>query len=102
MALRPNLHNELRGIMGSDNVYYQPPTSVLMKYPCIVYSLSGLNTQYADGMIYIPTRQYEVILIDPNPDSEFFDLILNHFQMCSFSGGYTANNLNHFRFTIHY
>lgn len=102
MASRLELHEELCVLLQTRNVYYQPPASVKMSYPCIKYSLSGLNVKRADDRPYKTARRYEIILIDTNPDSDFFDPILNHFQLCSFDRGYTADNLNHFVFTIYY
>lgn len=102
MASRLELHEELCDILENRNVYYQPPASIKMNYPCIRYSLSGIDSLRADDRQYKNTRRYEIILIDTNPDSIFFDRILNRFSMCSFDRPYTADNLNHFVFTIYY
>jgi hypothetical protein len=102
MASRLNLHEELCDLLGTRNVYFQPPASVEMKYPCIRYSRPRVDLQHANNKIYANTNQYEVILIDFDPDSKVFDKILNQFKMCSFDAGYTADNLNHFKFTIYY
>ena len=37
MKTRYELHEFLCEILGSRNVYFQPPESVKMKYPAIVY-----------------------------------------------------------------
>lgn len=102
MAKRLDLHQELCDILGSTNVYFQPPASVSMKYPCIKYSVSGIDVEYADDSNYKSIRQYTVTVIDRNPDSEIPDAILNHFRMCSFDRGYPADNLNHFVLTLYY
>lgn len=102
MANRTSLHQEFCELLGSPNVYYQPPASVSMKYPCIKYSLSGIDVDHADDRNYKNTRQYSVIVIDRNPDSEIPESILNHFKMCRFDRGYTSENLNHFVFTLYY
>jgi hypothetical protein len=102
MASRLNLHEEFCDILRSRNVYFQPPASLKMNYPCIRYSLAGVDSKRADDIYYKSMRRYEVTLIDTNPDSEFFDPILDRFSMCSFDRGYTADNLNHFVFTIYY
>lgn len=102
MAKRLDLHQELCDILGSTNVYFQPPANVSMKYPCIKYSLSGIDVDHADDSNYKSIRQYTVTVIDRNPDSEIPDMILNHFRMCSFDRGYPADNLNHFALTLYY
>lgn len=102
MANRTNLHQELCDILGSTNVYFQPPASISMKYPCIKYSLAGINTARADDINYKKVNQYTVIVIDRNPDSETPEKILDHFRMCRFDRGYPADNLNHFVLTLYY
>lgn len=102
MASRLELHEELCTLLESRNVYFQPPESVKMRYPCVRYSRSGMNTKRANDGIYNNTNRYEVIVIDHDPDSKIPDSILSHFQMCSFDRQYIADNLNHFVFTIHY
>lgn len=102
MANRLNLQQELCILLGSNNVYYQPPASVSMKYPCIKYSLNGIESERADDMNYKNTREYTVTVIDKNPDSEIPEKILNHFKMCSFDRGYPSDNLNHFVLTLYY
>ncbi len=39
----------LVSLLGSDNVYFQPPPTVKMQYPCIVYKRDYLNTEFADN-----------------------------------------------------
>ena len=48
MASRLNLHNELIKMLGTNNVYYQPPESIKMKYPAIVYSKSNIRSTFAN------------------------------------------------------
>lgn len=102
MANRLDLHKELRELLDSANVYFQPPASLSMKYPCIKYSLTSIDIRHADDSNYTNDRQYTIMVIDSNPDSEIPDRILNHFRMCSFDRSYTADNLNHFVLTLYY
>ncbi len=107
MASRLELHNELIDILGTSNeqesrVYFQPPESVKLKYRCIKYSLSGIDSTHANDEIYRNINRYEIIVIDPDPDSTVHLEILKRFQMCRFDRIYTANNLNHFVLTLYY
>lgn len=43
MASRLNLQTFLEEILESRNVYFQPPESVKMKYPAIVYALDDIE-----------------------------------------------------------
>lgn len=101
MASRIQLQAELEGILGSRNVYYQPPASVKMSYPAIVYSRNDIQNDFANNNVYTQNRSYEVIVIDKNPDSEIVDKI-SQLPMCRFDRHYTSDNLNHDVFTIFY
>ena len=102
MANRLDLHEELCEVLGSRNVYYQPPASVQMKYDAIRYSLSGKNLKRADDAIYRITNEYSGVYITRDPESTIPDKLLYHFKMISFGSPYTADNLTHFPFTIYY
>ena len=102
MASRPQLHEELCELLGSRNVYYQPPTSLLMEYPCIRYSLSGIDQKNANNKHYMNTNRYEVTVIDYNPDSDIPGKILARFPMASFDRPYPSGNLNHCVLTLYY
>ena len=101
MASRLELQSKFEDILGSRNVYFQPPSSVRMQYPAIVYSRKDIEGRFANDKIYRKLPCYEVILIDKNPDSEFIDKILD-LPYCSFDRHYEADNLNHDVFTIFY
>ena len=101
MGNRLNLHEELKTILGSKNVYFQPPETIKMHYPAIVYSLATIKHLPADDLGYLKYRAYLLILIDPNPDSEIVDKILE-LPKCRFDRAYAADNLNHWAFTVFY
>lgn len=101
MGSRLELHEILCKILGNRNAYYQPPASVQMSYPAIVYKLKDVTKLYANNDPYELLTAYEVILIDKNPDTEFLRPILN-LQYCSFDRFYAADNLNHWVFTLHH
>ena len=102
MARRLELHEEFCEILGTRNVYFQPPESIALEYPGIKYSISGMDTKRANNKLYKNTIRYEVIVIDPDPDSRIPYDILGHFEMCNFDRWYTSDNLNHFVLTLYY
>ena len=101
MGSRLNLQSLLEEILGSRNVYYQPPPSVQIGYPAIVYSRNNIENRYADNSVYSSKKQYEIIVIDEDPDSEIPDKV-NALPMARFQRHYTADNLNHDVFTIYF
>lgn len=98
---RLELDSILRGILGSDNCYFQPPESVKLRYPCIVYTRVSGDTQYADNIPYSFRTFYKVIYIDQDPDNEVI-MELAKLPYCRMGRHYTANNLNHDTFSIYY
>ena len=102
MASRLNLHEELCEILGSRNVYFQPPASVKMQYDAIRYELGTKDLKRANNAIYRSTNQYEGVVITRDPDTTIPDKLLAHFEMCSLGRPYPSDNLNHYPFTIYY
>lgn len=98
---RAMLHEVLCGILGSRNVYFQPPETVKMKYPAIVYELDYIDSIYANDGGYHSRRRYAVTLIDKDPDSQYVDEILK-LPLCSYSRHYSSDNLNHDVFELYY
>lgn len=101
MASRLELQNLLEQILESHNVYYQPPASILMQYPAIVYSRSDIIATHANNYPYTLTNAYEIILIDKNPDSQYVQKIME-LPMCNYDRHYTSDNLNHDVFTLYF
>lgn len=101
MASRLELHESLCEILGSRNVYYNPPASVKMKYPAIVYSRSDIDNDHANNAVYIQKTCYDVTVVDPDPDSEFVTIVAK-LPLCRFSRHYVADNLHHDVFTLYF
>lgn len=101
MEKRLKLQQLLEEIIGSRNVYFQPPESVKLRYPCIIYSLDYMNHQYADDRPYQVYNRYSVCVIDKNPDSTIPRKIAA-LPLCRFDRPYIADNLYHTVFTLYY
>ncbi len=98
---RIGLHNVLCDILGSKNAYFQPPESVKMIYPAIVYSREDIEKINADDGAYLLKHRYSLTLIDEDPDSPLVDKILA-LPTCSFDRHYTKDNLNYDVFTLYF
>ena len=101
MNTRLELHELLCETLGSRNVYFQPPESISMNYPAIVYSRSRIDNTFADNTVYKQKVSYEITVIDEDPDSEIVKKV-SLIPMCRFDRHFTSNNLNHDTFTIYY
>ena len=102
MASRLNLQAELEELLGTRNVYFQPPESIKLHYPCIIYHRSNIRPRYADDTSYIKTTGYELTVIDKDPDSDLVERLMNHFRYVSYGRHFNADNLNHDTLTLFY
>lgn len=94
MASRLDLQNKLEELLGNRHVYYQPPESLKMEYPCIRYSKNKIISKYANNKKYINTNLYTLTVIDRRPDNEVIQKILE-LPLSSFDRHYVSDNLNH-------
>jgi hypothetical protein len=102
MGTRPALQSLLEEILGSTNVYYQPPESIKLKYPCIIYSLADIYTRKADDRHYTMQKNYSVTVISRDPDNTIAESILLAFPMTNFDRRYVVDNLYHDVITLYY
>lgn len=101
MADRLYLQAQFEKILGSRNVYFQPPASVSMKYPAIVYKPKDFRMRSANNTNgYTQSDGYEGVLITREPDPKCLGELLK-LPYCRFDRPYTSNNLHHFAFTIY-
>lgn len=101
MVTRLDLQNRFENILGSKNVYYQPPESIKLKYPCIIYSLTDIYTRNADDRHYSAQKVYTITVISRDPDNTIAEGIMNY-PKTRFDRRYVADNLYHDILTLYY
>lgn len=101
MASRLDLQNKLEELLGSRNVYYQPPESLKMNYPAIVYSKNTIDTRKANDSTYLRRTRYDIVVISKLPDNPVIDKLLE-LPYCSYDRPYKSDNLNHDSLTLYY
>lgn len=99
MPNRLELQSKLEELLGSKNVYYDPPESIKMSYPAIRYTKSGITKTTADDKMYKLSNRYEVTHISKKPDSKVINALLD-LPYCSYDRHYVSNNLHHDTLTI--
>ena len=52
MNNRLMLHEKLVELVGNQNVYFQPPASVKLSYPCVIYSIGNGDAKHANNKVY--------------------------------------------------
>lgn len=99
--MRPlsELQTLLMGLV--DHVYFQPPKSISMSYPCIVYNREAMDLRFANNSIYSGKTRYSVTLIGYDPDSPVIANILK-LPLTSFDRHFASDNLNHDVFNVYY
>lgn len=101
MAQRLLLQAMLEECLGSRNVYYQPPESLRMQYPAIRYKRRPIVPDRADNIAYRLKHFYELVLIDPNPDSPVVEK-LAMLPYCRHEQHFETEGLNHDMYTIYF
>lgn len=101
MANRPDLQTVFEDILGSRNVYFNPPESLKMRYDAIRYSRDKIENVFANNSVYKQNNRYEVIAIYRDPDSDLPRKI-SMLPMCTHETHYVVDNLHHDKFTLYY
>lgn len=101
MAPRQQLQTLLETLLGSRKVYFQQPPSTGMEYPCIIYKLDYIDTDYAGNRPYSHKKRYLITIIDRNPDSETPSKIAE-LPTAKFSSRFVTEGLNHTAYNLYF
>ena len=102
MTNRVKLQEELEKILGNRNVYYKPPETLKIDYPCIVYELRRKTSMKADNRKYLFNTAYIITYISKKSNDEIIEKLLNSFEYSSHDRRYITDGLYHNTFTIYY
>lgn len=94
---RIQLHEKLCSILGSRNVYYDPPENVKMQYDCIVYSLSQVNQVYANNFTYANSPGYLLTIVTRTPEAQtrIVEELMKTFSYVGWDRAYVIDHLHH-------
>lgn len=87
---------------GKDNLFFQPPESVKLVYPCIIYKMVDARHKFSNNHTYNFRKGYEVTIITIDPDEEMVNRIAEEFIMCMFQRHFVNDNLHHYVFKIYW
>lgn len=103
MATRIELQSFLEELLGSRNVYYDPPSNIRMSYPAIVYQHSKFQPVHAENSVYYLKTAYDLTLIDKDPEDAFiFVKKLIAVPYFTHDRAFVSDNLHHHVFTIYW
>jgi hypothetical protein len=101
MDRREQLQTLLEGVLGSTNVYFQPPSNVQMQYPCFVYQRDSARTTFAANKPYRYTQRYQLTHISRDPTDETLAKVAA-LPLCTYNRFFVADNLNHDVFELYF
>ena len=102
MASRLELQTKLEELIGNRNVYFQPPSTVSISYPCIIYSIGNGDVKRANNNLYNYINNYQLTMIYKKPMVDIIETMLRSFQMCKLDRTYISDNLYHYVFSIYF
>ena len=100
MRTREDLQKKLVEIIGNNNVYFQPPSNVQMKYPAIRYQLDSIELRHADNLNYSKFRSYAITHIYKSLSNELTDKMINSFQSIRFGSRIYVDGLYNDRYEL--
>lgn len=98
---RLDFHQKLESVLGSKNLYFQPPMNLVMQYPCIRYTYAKDASAQADNKNYIRHREYQVVYISRSASLDMVDKLLE-LPMSSVARTWTVDGLHHTAIDIYY
>jgi hypothetical protein len=102
MDRQPQLHDILVELIGEDgHVYFQPPASLAMEYPCIRYERSTARSSFAGNKPYRYTEKYTLTVIAQDPNSDI-RLKVAALEMCIHNRWFAVAQLNHDVFELYF
>jgi hypothetical protein len=99
---RSELNAKFKEILGNNNVYFQPPESVKLKYDCIIYKDVSPYTRAANNYKYILQHKYQITYITSNPVSPIVDKMLHEFQMIDRVNDFVSDGLYHYVYELYF
>ena len=96
--LREKLSELMEECGEEPRLYFQPPESVHLEYPCIIYHLKRLDKRNANNHPYFKTISFDITYITRDPTSTV-PMRFEDEPLFMFDRYYTAENLHHYSYT---
>lgn len=102
MKTRDDLHEMICSNFRTKNVYFQPPESMKLNYPCFVYSRNADYINRANNRLYTYEHGYQLTYITDDPETDIPFDVLNVFKKCRYDRVFVSDNLYHHIFNLYY
>lgn len=101
MMTRLEIQEVLENLDDSLHVYYQPPASVRIVYPAIIYKLENIVQRFANDVTYSKDRAYMLTLVHKDPENDIVDKLIWAFPKIRFDRTYISDNLYHYVYVLY-
>lgn len=103
LTRRQQLDLELKSIIGSAKLYWEPPANKqLLGDPRVIYLRDGADIKRADNLLYKFMQRYQITIVYTNPDCTLPKEIMEHFPLCSYDRDFVSDNLYHSILVLYY
>ena len=102
MRSRQTLQDKLEKILGTGAVYFQPPESKTLTYPCIVFELNDTDVTSADNRRFITYDRYHIKHLYKSINNCLKNTILDSFDYISHDNQMKVDGLYNDDFTLYY
>ena len=99
---RDILHSKLETVPGIKAVYFQPPSTKKLEYPCIIYQFEGYEERYGNNKEYLAWPKYSVTVVDYDVESMlpvYMKAIRGNY-IVNLNRFFVSDNLNHWVFNL--
>lgn len=99
LAKRIDLQRYLESLVGKGRVYFEPPETLKIQYPCIVYNLSRFDPVSADNLSYTVHQDYDVQYITREPEPDI-PLKLAYSKRFRAGQHFVSDGMHHFNYSV--
>lgn len=99
VKLQEMLESFQKAVNETPYVYFQPPESVKLSYPCFIYSHTDNYTIHSNGKPYLYYDEYTITYITKKTDPMIVKSMLQLPRM-AYDRHFTADNLHHYVFKV--
>lgn len=95
---REDLHLALKEVCDSYamNLYFEPPASMRIDYPCVIYEFAYPDTTRADNTSYLNKQKFQVSVITKQADTDAHYAIVKTIDNSRFRDIRVEDGLYHF------
>lgn len=92
MADRKDFHKKLEQAFGC-KCYFQPPETLKLTYPCVVYAFERFDTRRANNLNYIINERYKISFLHKDADNGTVKQVMRKFEKIAHVQHYITNGV---------